>query len=262
MKHNPLLSLIAESFDNMFVADKHGKMVFFPWGSNKPGYFIKSKNTVEKVKKFYRLSFFICLTALGITISFFHDFWAIVISMVIFLGGWYLVYSLYTSRVTRNLLPAKTSYKDIVLEKIEPEDVEDEIVSGTQFHHQWDKPIPQTKNDPFLGIKRFWYRLSPAQLFMLYFFSGIFILITWTSYQPKVFGENQFDYLVGSFAFFLWGLSGFVVARNMESSKADLWGFLNWKLPMILIAVACWALAVLSLYKFAVILVSTLNTTL
>ena len=252
MKHNPLLSLIAESFDNMFVVDKHGKTIFFPWGSNKPGYFIKRNSSIDKTKKFYRTSLFICFVSFGIVVSFFHTFWAIIFSMVIFLGGWYFMYYLYTSKVTRQLLPAKTSYKDVVLEKLESEEVEEEENSA-DIHDpkQWSNPVVVKRHGPFLGIKRFWYRFSPTQLFMLYLFSGIFIAIFWISNQPKGFGENQLDYLVGSFVCFLWGLSGFVIARNMESSKADLWGFLNWKLPMILIMVACWTLAVLSLYKFA-----------
>jgi len=256
MKHNPLPSLIAESFDNMFVVDKRGRMIFFPWGSNKPGYFIKSKSAVEKAKKFYRSSFFICFVALGITISFFHTFWAIICSMVIFLSGWYVTYYLYTSKVTKRLLPAQTSYKDIVLEKLEPEEVEaEEASTNIQTPKQWSNPVPATRNDPFLEIKRLWYRLSPAQLFMIYVFSGIFISIAWSTYQPKGFGENELDYLIGSFVCFLWGLSGFVIVRNMESSEADLWGFLNWKLPMVVIMVGCWTLAVLSLYKFLVMIV-------
>ncbi len=255
MNRNPLLSLIAESFDNMFVIDKHGKMILFPWGSNKQGYFIKSKSTIAKAKKFYRWSFFVCFIALGIAISFFHDFWAIISSMVILLGGWYFLYYLYTSRITKHLLPAKTSYKDIILEKLESEEVKEEISSELQFPKQWNKSISQAKYDPFLGIKRFWYRLSPAQLFMTFFFSGIGISLIWIDYQPKEFGESPADYLVGSFVCFLWGLSGFVVAKNMESSKIDFWGFLNWKLPMILIMIACWALAVLSLYKFVAMMV-------
>jgi hypothetical protein len=38
----------------MFVVDKRGKLVFFPWGGQKQGYFIKSKSLVAKVKKFHR----------------------------------------------------------------------------------------------------------------------------------------------------------------------------------------------------------------
>lgn len=255
MKHNPLHSLIAESFDSMFVIDKRGKMIFFPWGSNKPGYFIKSKSAVEKVKKFYRSSFFVCVVALGIAISFFHDFWGIIGSMVVFLGGWYFAYYLYTSSITKRLLPAKASYKDVVLEKLEPDEVEDEKTSNyLQISKQQSKPVHITRSDPLLGIRRFWYRLSPAQLFMLCLFSGIFISIAWVSYQPKEFGENQLDYLIGSFVCFLWGLSGFIIVRNMESAKTDLWGFLNWKLPMILVMIACWALSALSLYKFVVMM--------
>ena len=87
MHHSPILSLLAESFDHLFIIDKRGEMIFFPWDSNKQGYFIRSKSTVAKAKKFYSASFSICFILLGIAIAFFHDFWAIISSMIFFLGG-------------------------------------------------------------------------------------------------------------------------------------------------------------------------------
>jgi len=255
MNHNPLLSLIAESFDHMFVIDKRGKMIFFPWGSNKPGYFIKSKSAVAKAKKFYRISFFISFVALGITISFFHDFWVILGSMVFFLGGWYLVYFLYTSNITKHLLPAKISYKDVVLEKLEPEEVEEKNSYDTQPISQLSNSRPQIKNDPLLGLKRIWYRLSPSQLFLGYFFLGILVIMIWSTIHPQKLGDSLEDYLIASLVGFLWGLSGFVMVTNMESSKPDLWGFLNWKLPMILLMLVCWVAAAWSLYKFFIMMI-------
>jgi hypothetical protein len=256
MMHNPLHYLFAESFESMFVIDKRGKTVFFPWGSSKSGYFVQNKRVEEKIKRFYRSSFFTCFFALGVSISIFHNFWAILGSMVIFLGGWYLAYYLYTSRLIIGLLPAKSSYKDIVLEKLEPEEVEEAVLPDMQFPQQLNKQVVPRTNDPFIGIKSFWYQLSPAHLFMIYLFTGIAISLVWVRYQPKGLGANQLDYLVWALVCFLWGLSFFVLWKNMETSKAEILRFLSWKLPMILLTIALWTLTVLSLYKFVVMIVS------
>jgi hypothetical protein len=193
-----------------------------------------------------------------IALSFFNkNFLGIVGAMVVCFGGWYFAYFLYVSRIVKSLPPVKTSYKELVLAQFESDDSEkedSEKQTETRFPAQWSKPIPQITSDPFFGIKRILYRLSPGQLFMLYIFAGIGIIMIWSNFQLEKFGESPIDFLIACLVCILWGLAGFVVARNMESEKKDWWGFLNWKLPMILIAAACWILAIVSLYKFIVVL--------
>ena len=126
MKNTPLQYIIDESLDRMFVVDKRGKMVFFPWGDNKQGYLVKSKTLVTNIKKFYKSSFFVCLVVFLISGSIFHNnFWGIIGSMFVCFGGWQLVYNIHISKLVKSLPVAKASYKDIVLEKLEPEDVEE-----------------------------------------------------------------------------------------------------------------------------------------
>jgi hypothetical protein len=255
--HNSFFSIIAESFDHLFVTDKGGKTVFFPWGSaSKQGYYVKSKNLIAKAKKFYKISFYVCFALLIIALSIFEkSFWGIVGSMIVCFGGWYLAYFLYISIIVKSLQPAKASYKEIILSKYESEESENEELIETRFPAQWSKPIPRTANDPFSDIKRIWYRLSPDQLFMLYFFVGIGITIFWMNFHPK-FGESPIDFLVVCIVCIFWGLAGFVMAKNMEIEKKDWWNFLNWKLPMIFIAVIFWTLAIASLYKFFVMIIA------
>ena len=254
MRNNPLSSIVTDSSDRLFVTDKSGKIVFFPWGPNKKGYYIKNKNLATKVKKFYKTSFFVCFVLLIIPLSFFDkNFWGIIGSMVVCFGGWYLAYFLYVSRVVKSLQPAKANYKELILASYESDDSESEDLQGqteTQFPAQWSKPISQANNDPFLGIKRVWYRLSPGQLFILYIFIGIAIIMVSANLIKHEFGESPIDFLIAFVVSVLWGLAGFVVAKNMEVEKKDWWGFLNWKLPMILITVACWSFSAYSLYKF------------
>jgi len=63
MKNTPLKAVIDDALDRMFVLDRRGKMVFFPWGGNKQGYLLESKSLMAKTKKFYKSSFFVCLVA-------------------------------------------------------------------------------------------------------------------------------------------------------------------------------------------------------
>ena len=125
MKNTPLQSIMKDSLDRMFVYDKSGKLLFFPWGDNKPGYFIKSKSLEARIKKFYKTSFFVCIVMFLIGIAIFQDFWGFLGSLVVCFGSLYLVHRLYISRVVKLLPIAKVSYKDVVLEKLEPDDVEE-----------------------------------------------------------------------------------------------------------------------------------------
>ncbi len=254
MKNNPLFSILTESSDRMFVTAKSGKTTFFPWGSKKQGYYIKNKNLVAKVKKFYKTSFFVCFVLLIIFLSFFDkNFWGIVGSMVVCFGGWYFAYFLYVSRIVKSLQPAKANYTELILAKYESDDSESEgseEQTKTQFPAQWSKPISQTNDDPFLGIKRIWYRLSPGQLFVLFFFIGGGIITLSANFIKHEFGESPIDFLIAFVVSVIWGFAGFIVAQNMDGDMKDWWGFLNWKLPMILITVACWGFAAYSLFKF------------
>lgn len=254
MKNNPLSSIIADSSDRLFVTDKSGKTVFFPWGSNKQGYYIKNRNLARRVKKFYKTSFFVCFVLLVTPLSFFDkNFGGIIGSMVVCFGCWYLAYFLYVSRIVKSLQPAKANYKELILAKYESDDSESKDLqeqTETQFPAQWSKSISQANNDPFLGVKRIWYRLSPGQLLLLYFFIGVVIILISTTLIKHEFGESPIDYFITFIVGLIWGLAFFVGAKNMEGDKNDWWGFLNWKLPMILITVACWSFSAYSLYKF------------
>ncbi len=258
MKNNPLFSIIAESLDRMFIVDKQGKTIFFPWGGKRQGYYIKNKNVATKIKKLYRVSFYACFVLLIIALSFWGEFfWGIIGSMVICFGGWYFAYFLYVSKIVKSLPPVKASYKELILAKFETEDLDDKDTHPeTQFPAHWSNPIPITTNDPLLGVKRIWYRLSPDQLFILYFFTGVGIILVWVNFNQNEFGESPVDYLIACFVCILWGLAGFVNAKNMEIEKRDWWNFLNWKLPMILMTIVFWVLAVISLYKFFVMIIA------
>jgi hypothetical protein len=260
MKNNPLFSIIADSTDRMFVTDKSGKTIFFPWVSKKQGYYVKSKNLIAKIKRFYKISFFICFALLIISLSFFDEnFWGIVGSMMVCFSGWYFAYQLYVSRIVKFLQPAKTNYKQLVLAEYAPDDSESEDLeeqNDMQFPAQWGKPITLTDGDPSLGIKRAWSRLSPAQLFIFYFLIGVGIIMVSVKFIKHEFWSNPVGFLIAFLVSVMWGLAFFVIVKNIEGEKKDWWGFINWKLPIILVTVACWGFAVFSLYKFFAMIIA------
>lgn len=249
MKNTPLQSMIDDWFDRMFVVDKRGKTVFFPWADNKQGYVLRSNSLVAKVKTFYKSSFFICLVVFILGASLFQsNFWGILGSLIISFGGWYLAYYLYVSRIVKSLPVAKANYSEIILEILEPEDGEESLQSDIQIPSQWIKPAPQRKWTVFGKIQHIWYRLSPGQMFMACFFVGIFTALIWLTYRPEQL--VNVDYLIGFFVCFIVGYGCFVVAQNMESTEADWYGFIQWKLPVIGTMVVCWSFAAWFLYKF------------
>ena len=254
MKNTPLQSVIDDSLDHMFVVDKHGQMVFFPWGGNKQGYYARSKSLVAKVKKFYRSSFFICLIIFIIAASLFNNFWGIIGSMFISFVGWYLAYYLYASHIVKSLPVAKTSYQDIVLEKLEPEGEEEASQADVQFPAHWNQPVPQTRPNGFARIQHLWYRLSPGQVFMACFFVSIFTALLWSKYRPEQWIDA--DYFVGFLVCLLLGYGGFVVTQHMKSTGVGWFELKQIRLSMAVIMLAGWSFAAWFLFKFVVSLVA------
>ena len=240
--------MLSKYADEMFVTDKKGRVVFF---SGKQGYYVKNKKLINKIKGFYKKSFYICFILLIITLAIFEkNFWGIVGSITFCLGSWYLVNSLYISKVVKSLRPAKINYKELILSKYETEDTEEVELIETKISSQWKNPTPRTIDDLFLGIKRVWYSLSPGQLLLFYFFVGVSIILISTTIIKHEFGESPIDFFIAFIVGLIWGFAFFIGAKNMEGDEIDWWGFLNWKLPMILFTAACWSFAVYSLYKF------------
>ena len=116
---NPFLLMIDNLVDQMFVTDKNGKAVFFPWGTKKHGYYIK-ETIAPSTKKFIKASFLVCFILIIIALPFWKgNFWGNVGSMVICLGGWYFVFYLYVSRIVKSLPPTKANYTELILENYE-----------------------------------------------------------------------------------------------------------------------------------------------
>jgi hypothetical protein len=108
--------------ERMFVVDKHGGTIFFPWGPRKNGYVLDNPNMPQKFAKFYLASYtvYIISTILSILAagSVVGMFGAVLICSAL----WILVNRLYTNRFVKSLPAAKSSYADLILEKITPDE--------------------------------------------------------------------------------------------------------------------------------------------
>ena len=101
-----------------FVTDKHGQIIFFPWGRRSKGYILKNKKSKSRIESFYTGLF---LFYLIVTIYFSYQTESLVsiaIYIFIWLPTYLLIWYLYARNITKALLAAEGSYKDIVLEKI------------------------------------------------------------------------------------------------------------------------------------------------
>jgi hypothetical protein len=251
MKNTPFKSILDESFDHMFVVDKDGKMVFFPWGSKHQGYYLKRKYVAEKVKRFYRSSFFTCVAIGFIAGSIFQNGLATMASMLLSFGVWYLVYYLYASRIVRTLPVAKSSHTDIVLEKLESKGEEEWSASEFQFPSHWNQPVPPVKGKVIAQIEHFWYRLSPSQIFMVCAFGGMLVGALWALNRPEQWIDA--DSLVGFLVCLLIGYGSFVFSQHLKSTGVGWLEFKQFRLGMALTTVTGWALAAWFLYQFVVL---------
>jgi hypothetical protein len=253
MKPFQISSIYGEFFDDMFVTDKHGKAVFFPWGSRKQGYLLKNKDLATKIKEFYFLSLFVYFIILGITISMFYDFWSIVGLFVTCSVGWFIVYYFYIANITKSLSVAQASYKELVLEKLET-DASEESQHVSQFPTRWNDFTFQPKKNETSPFKRFWARLSPMQLTVISFLVGLSAGAIELSYHPQKYSGPADSWLVFFPCFFL-GLGGFIFTFFGEAPQEGISGFILWKLPMLCVMVVFWLLAFWSLYDFVLAIV-------
>ncbi len=255
MGTNFFSSIAKEYAKSMFVVDKHGRTILFPWGAKRQGYLVKDKNLESQAKKFYSYTFSVYLTESVIMAAFFHSFWAIVSVFLFCSISISLVYYFYTTKITKSLTAVKASYKEIILEKI-TEDIskEEESQFETRFPVKWSRSISQPKRDLFSSLKRFWYRLSPGYLAAASFLTGFLALAIELSYHPQKYSGPADSWLV-FFPCFFFGLGSFIFTIYGEAPEEGIFSFLQWKLPMFGVMVGFWLLAFWSLYDFVVAVV-------
>ncbi len=248
-------SLAKESANGMFVIDKHGRTILFPWGAKRQGYLVKDKNLVSKFKKFYSYTFFIYFITLVILTALFHSFWSIVGAFLVCSSSAWLIYHIYTSRVTKSLTAVQASYKEIILEKIEDDVSKDEKSQfDAQFPVKWSSSVSQPKRDSFSSLKRFWSLLSPGYLAIASFLIGFLAIAIELSYHPQKYSGAADSWLV-FFSCFFFGLGGFIVTVFGEAPQEGILGFIQWKLPMLFVMIVFWLLAFWSLYDYVMAII-------
>jgi hypothetical protein len=239
-----------------FFTDKHGHIIFFPWGTKRKAFVLDNKETKQRVANFYT----------GLAVAFFlivamftnsKSFWLIVIALLLGSLVYLFIWFLYVRIVTANLKLSNESYTEIALEKISADSEKEEALSIEKERYRppkhGSKPkhtseIERIENDPFLQIKQIYYDLSAGQLFMLSFCISLVIIGAQWTFHPHVFSGEPEEYLALSLVFFFWGLGFFFMVVRAETS--DFLEFIRWKLLSGILSMALWAAAIFNFYKF------------
>jgi hypothetical protein len=86
---------------------------------------MKSKSLEAKIRRFYTSSLLVCIVMFVLGTSIFRDVWGFLGSLIICFGGLYFVQQFYISSTVKSLPIAERGYKEVLLEKYEPDDVEE-----------------------------------------------------------------------------------------------------------------------------------------
>jgi hypothetical protein len=246
-------SSVVEFFTRrMFIVDKHGRIIFFPWGIRGKGYILKNVAMKEKTANFYTSCVIAYLLGIGFLAGRFQNFLGIIglllISGSILLLTWYV----YSWNITRYLSITRASYKEIVLDKVtsDSEKFEDKKKNSNTLKISKNYLPPSIKSDPFLRFKAIYYGLSAGQLFADSLFAGLTIGLIWTVFHSQSISGKPEEWLIAFLVAFFFGLSGFFMVSRSETS--GFMEFIFYKLSFGFFMGICWLGALFFLYKFFV----------
>jgi hypothetical protein len=250
MKTTQKSSIFGEMFSSMFVLDKHGKLLFFPWGSSKKGYILENKEKSIQIKKFYSLLFLVSTPTLLIISSSVHDFWSLIGLLLVYLLGLLITYYLYTANAIKSLAVTELTYKDAVLENITSGASEE--VDGNIIYPSHKSFAVARKRDPLTGIKRFWYRYLQGYAAIASFLMGFVVAGIAMYFHPKGLSAQSTNSLVVFLTCFFWGLGGFFLTVYGDVPKNPRFISIILKFAVVSVMIVFWSLSLWSLYNFVV----------
>jgi hypothetical protein len=136
---------------------------------------------------------------------------------------------------------------DTALENITPDDdLIGEIYQPQLIPIYKNDPIPERKSDPFLNLKRFYYRIESylSLIFIAIGFGSLFVNEMFHRPQPA---EVHADSLGLFFMFFFWGLAGLVF--YLQGKDSDSSNFNSFALKAWISLIFFWGFAIFILYK-------------
>jgi hypothetical protein len=223
MRLSPLTPIIEKSLEMMFVVDKHGDTLFFPWGSRHKGYVLNDLALQEKISKFYSVSFTIYLFTMCLLFAiFFRSGWFIGI-IFIWAACFLFIYSLYINRITKSLSSANASYVDILLDKIVPDEEEAENQELSYIPRPATAAYPGSEpvKGPFVKLGALFYRLPSGLWCSILWLIGMAIAVIWYTFHPAYYSNSRANELTAFFALFFGGLGFLTYVIKGDSIRGN-----------------------------------------
>jgi hypothetical protein len=256
MANNPMNSMFEEQLEKLFITDKRGSMLFFPYTSRKKGYYLDDPGTQDKFIKLFSNLMWVYLAVVSILSVLFRRPGLMFIFFLAYPLAYLLIYRIYVSMITRSLERTTKSYSEIILEKLESEALAQEDEEESEMEYPAPvRPkirIQPVKSDPFLKIKRLYYRLSAGHLAFISGSIAVAILVI----HPLKFSDLPQDYFYIFWVCLLFGFSGFIITINADTSESnESWyqKYLQARLMSFLVMVGCWGGALYALVKWFVL---------
>jgi hypothetical protein len=245
MKSNSLPGLLVEaSLERMFVADKHGHTFFFPWGTEKNGYVLNDPAVRPNFSKFFLVSATVYFFAFIFSVALSNGE-AVIVAIIIWTALWFLVYRLYILKIVKSLPAAQRSYKEIILEKITPDETEiddkDLLRPSPGYPLHVNYQPGRVKSDALLNLERFYFHISDGLKAGLLFLFGFIPIVFVPPANTKANSGRLEENLLLLVTFFCWGLSGFILTTKVDWTESGGWR--SRKYGYMVMMIACWAVA-------------------
>ena len=209
MNLNPFSPVIKKSLESVFISDNHGNTIFFPWGARRKGYILNDQDLQKKFSKFYSVSFTIYFIVLILLIALFHNSAPTIVVIFAWSACFLIVYRLYTNRITESLPLANSSFADIFLDKIGPNEDETEDRSQPLLTHPVpiNYPAPQPVKVSLLRrLRLFLYPLPSGLWSAILWLIGAAIAVIWHTFHPAQYSGDRVEGLTAFFVTFFIGL--------------------------------------------------------
>jgi hypothetical protein len=242
----PLFEISDWSTDLMFCEDKHGNTLFFPWGERHKGFILSDRTLKKKAARFFRWSMILLFLFMMVSTHIaLKEPWSSLVGIVYWACSWFLAWFLYAHWVTRDLMPASKSYREIILEKLDPEG--EELWGDQASQRMINRPSRVTFNT--------WKGLASLKHLAGFVAFNLAILGLFMSFMlaDTLSGKSSSDYftnlVVTSIVFFFMGLIGFLSFRQFIAEKRKVRDWILTGSGYIILMVFSWGLIFFVLYQ-------------
>jgi hypothetical protein len=215
---------------------------------------LADRHLKPKIKKFYSVSLNIFFVAMALSVALKHDIWFVFGGILVFTLGWLIVWFLYSKEITKTLPASNSSYSEIVLEKISPDESDDESAPVDEI-----LPTEKVSSTRQISISRFSilrryfqgfiFSLTPMHWGLLAFVVGMGMFGPISIIFPQKGAHPLLEAIYTAIALFFMGLFSFIMATTVEIPKENISAFVRWKLMPILTVFVFWGLGIYFIFS-------------